>query len=608
MSRLSSFLDNLKIRQKLFLLYAGAFLLPMAAIAAFLIGWLYRALFGWETRGAQAAFQKIEASLDEMFSGLLDLSDRIYASVPIRKIIGKKFSGTLEVYNAYKDLEFVNDFLIMYDSAMSIRFYTSNQTLRDNSFITRETPDVVKSAWHQEAMRERGHPFLVFKRDSVTGRMTLSLVRSVWNFSDQSFVGVMSINIKPDFVDSLFRSGLFDTVVECAGEIVFSSNNFFDEGAERAMAAGARRKGTTASASIEAFKFDGEKIGLARREFHPPKMGGGRLDIFYFIPRALLFGSTSRVTKITVAALAFCAAMSVASIFFFSSVFDSRVKKVRAGIESVSASEFDIPPSIGGRDEFAEIYSALREMAARINNLINQVYARDIEKQRLLARQNDIRFKMLAAQINPHFLFNTLEHIRMRAIDLGDKDVPYMLKTLAKILRYNLSVKSAPVPLLKEIEIVGDYLEIQHKRFSKRVSYDIMLMCDIKRAMILPLLIQPLVENVFKHGLESRLKDGFVYIEVRSEERDGGRDLLVTVRDNGHGFPAQKLKALRESFKDPTAQAGGESIGLANVSARIKLFYGAEYGLDIDSEEGRGAAVTIRAPFVEGDAGGETLC
>ena len=118
-------------------------------------------------------------------------------------------------------------------------------------------------------------------------------------------------------------------------------------------------------------------------------------------------------------------------------------------------------------------------------------------KNQMDARMNEIRYKMLASQINPHFLFNTLETIRMKAISSGDKEVATMLKMLAALLRYNLSVKDQCVPLIKELDSIQNYLNIQHFRFGERVSFDVATTCDVQNLMILPLLFSRPCKNEF---------------------------------------------------------------------------------------------------------------
>ena len=222
----------------------------------------------------------------------------------------------------------------------------------------------------------------------------------------------------------------------------------------------------------------------------------------------------------------------------------------------------------------------------QLKRLIAEVHQQNIEKQQLAARQNEIRFKMLSTQINPHFLFNTIETIRMKALSSGQKEIATMLRMLASLLRYNLSVKGSPVPLSKELEAVDNYLKIQQMRFGSRVSYEVLVTGNQDDVMVLPLLIQPLVENSFSHGLEDRLSGGMIYIIINVcdsplEENKSQKSLDIIVKDNGCGIPEEKLQQLRENLALVKQEDTGTSIGIENVNSRIKLYYGNEYGMKI---------------------------
>ena len=207
--------------------------------------------------------------------------------------------------------------------------------------------------------------------------------------------------------------------------------------------------------------------------------------------------------------------------------------------------------------------------------------------------QLEMRYKMLSSQINPHFLFNTLETIRMKALGSGDKEVATMLKILASLLRYNLSAEGKPVPLIQELDSIQNYLNIQHFRFGERVSYDIATTCDVQNIEILPLLIQPIVENSFLHGLENKVSGGFIYILITADAQNPD-DILISVKDNGCGMDEDEIELVTKKMNEPDSQNNSTSIGMANVNSRIKLFYGQKYGISIQSEVGEGTTVTLR--------------
>ena len=236
-------------------------------------------------------------------------------------------------------------------------------------------------------------------------------------------------------------------------------------------------------------------------------------------------------------------------------------------------------------------------MSGNLKTLIDEIYQQKIEKEQIKAAQSEMSFKMLASQINPHFLFNTIETIRMKSLASGDKDISKMLRLLAQLLRYNLSVKGKPVPLSKEIEAINNYLTIQHMRFGDRIEYSINSNFDMEKYEILPLLIQPIVENSFNHGLEDREKGGTITINLEWEKCQIGELISIKVKDNGQGIPEEKLKEISYNLENnlETSKNNSEvSIGLGNVNSRIKLYYKNGSGIEINSSVGQGTEVCLK--------------
>ena len=200
---------------------------------------------------------------------------------------------------------------------------------------------------------------------------------------------------------------------------------------------------------------------------------------------------------------------------------------------------------------------------------------------------------MLASQINPHFLYNTLESIRMKAYAAGDRDAADMVKLLARLMRRNIEVRDTPVPLQQELEMTEAYLKLQRYRFGDAVCYSLEADEAVRRLTVLPLLIQPLVENAFQHGVRNCLQGSRITVRAAAE----GDRLSITVSDNGVGIPPDRLAELRARLGDE-GQLSDTHIGLANVHQRIRLYYGAPYGMTLASTPGQGTVVTLSLPVL----------
>jgi len=282
--------------------------------------------------------------------------------------------------------------------------------------------------------------------------------------------------------------------------------------------------------------------------------------------------------------------ISLIIIVAFSYHYSNRLTAFQRVMNKTAAGDFDNLELIDGHDEISELYRDLNTLINSIQHLVSTVYEEQVQKERLYSRQKDVEFKMLASQINPHFLYNTLETIRMKARCSGEKEIEELVKMLAKIMRRNIQVGDKLVTLKSELELVEYYLRIQQYRFGERIHYSIDVKCDIEFLKIMPLLIQPVVENAFVHGLETKEGEGEIRIVVERTDR-----LRIHIIDNGNGMSEAKLNEIIESLND-FSKLDRNHIGLNNVNQRIKLLYGDDYGIFIKSKAGEGTTVIIEIP------------
>lgn len=203
---------------------------------------------------------------------------------------------------------------------------------------------------------------------------------------------------------------------------------------------------------------------------------------------------------------------------------------------------------------------------------------------------------MLASQINPHFLYNTLETIRMKAITAGNRDVANAILLLGKSMHYVLeNTGTASTSLKKELDYISTYLAIQKLRFDDRVNYTLTVPEDMDPGeyQILPLLLQPLVENAILHGLADTETDGRIVVAVSKKDDDL---LLIDISDNGRGMDEAELDALEKGLQ--VQKTSSANIGIYNINRRIKLFYGSAYGMEIKSQPDKGTHITLTLPLL----------
>jgi Putative regulator of cell autolysis len=227
----------------------------------------------------------------------------------------------------------------------------------------------------------------------------------------------------------------------------------------------------------------------------------------------------------------------------------------------------------------------------------SQIFQKEIDDEKLNTEQQLAEFKLLASQINPHFLYNTLETIRMQAIAINAKEIATSVKLLGKSMHYALKNTGIELTSLeKELEHVSNYLSIQQLRFGDRVNYELIVdpKVQLKQHKILPMLIQPIVENAIIHGLEQMESNGRIVIKVDSIEHNFTR---ISVIDNGIGMTNETLKKVHKNMYHKESNSM-ESIALHNIYKRIKLYYEGKGIIFINSNLSKGTVVTIELPLI----------
>jgi two-component system sensor histidine kinase YesM len=237
------------------------------------------------------------------------------------------------------------------------------------------------------------------------------------------------------------------------------------------------------------------------------------------------------------------------------------------------------------RDEIGFLTATYNSMVQRMDELINNVHRAEL-------RNKEAAYQVLQAQIKPHFLYNTLETIRMVAEANNDKEVADISFWFGKLMRYSLSSEQDETVLAKEIEMVTFYLNIHKKRLQSRLTYEIIVAVDAERLACPRFLLQPLIENGILHGASAVLRP----VHLRLQATESEREIEIAISDNGNGIPQEKLLELqaRLAKQDEVRRAeepGG--VGLMNVNERIKAFFGGESRLEVSSEPGKGTCLRI---------------
>lgn len=318
-------------------------------------------------------------------------------------------------------------------------------------------------------------------------------------------------------------------------------------------------------------------------------VSGGKMQILLTIPNQTIVDALfpTVASSIFVAIIAVLA--SVVCSVVYSKAISRPIRDLSEEMKTITLNEYSGSTLESREDEIGILQDSFNHMISRNKELIAQQYQAKLEKR-------NAQLRALQAQINPHFMYNTLQVIGGMALEKDAPEVYSVTLALSDILRYSLNFSKEMVCLEEEVEYLKSYVMIQNERFGGKVQLKLELEPDTRKCLIPKLILQPLAENSFEHGLLNKAGDWLLTVESHITPEG---DLLICIKDNGIGFDSERLAQIREKIELDTVKAlnSGSHIGLANVHARIKLRSAKEgHGVSIDSSPETGTTVSVRMP------------
>ena len=462
----------------------------------------------------------------------------------------------------------------------NVKIYLERDDFVYNSTFLRAYKEILNADWYQAVKTTGRMSWFVIKNES--DKVVLSCVNPIKK--NDEIVGIAVINMSNDWVSTLSIDDMLYVVLSMDG-IVYSSNfPVVPTGVDLRTFPEYK---TTLGTETYPEGIYGYKGYAVVKNMH---LSSDSFQIGLFLSGNFINEETDRTSFIYGGYCALMIVMSLLIILLFTNTFSTRIKVLSAKIHEVTGGNFDVQFEDSGSDEISLIYTDIQQMVHSMQSLITDNYETKLQSEQFKLNQVQAEFKALSSQINPHFLYNTLETIRMKAYVNNDKETAQLVKKLGKFMRRCLEFKDSEVTLESELEFTKAYLELQGARFGDRISYHIYSEVT-GEYMILPLLIQPLVENAFVHGVEASKGGGRIDIKVYYHNDC----VYVDVADNGQGMNAEKLRELEYKL-EVSDTSSGKSIGLTNVHKRIQMYHGKRYGMRVQSKEGQGTTIRLVLP------------
>ncbi|MEH7335006.1 sensor histidine kinase [Neobacillus drentensis] len=274
---------------------------------------------------------------------------------------------------------------------------------------------------------------------------------------------------------------------------------------------------------------------------------------------------------------------------FISFRLTAPIKVLIANMKKVEKGEFEADFGSLGNDEIGMLGRHFKLMIAKINELIEREYKLEIENK-------SSQLRVLQSQINPHFLYNAFQSIGTLALKLKAAPVYSLLTSLSTIMRYSMNMKEDIVPFTSELKHVKSYLLLQKQRFDEQLEFTINVQKEVEEVLVPKMILQPIVENCFKHGFDQKVEKAFIHIEANLK----GEMVFISVKDNGIGVTDEQLNNIREELFQGVSneEKNRETIGLKNIYDRLQIYYNNQAKMDVCGNEDNGFTVTIEIPKV----------
>ncbi|WP_432651632.1 sensor histidine kinase [Huintestinicola sp.] len=543
---------------------------------------------------ANAKAESIRTRIADTVDSVESAMDMFATDENVIAFLENKYESNADYYKYYSRGPHQR-YLDSFPQIESVKVYTERSDFVCNADYIFADDEIKSQIWYEKARLESNNFFWDIVIDRTNGEWHLSCIKAIKK--DNKVIGVASALISDSWIGRNVSSENSKSILCVGNGSVFFSNY---EGAN----AGGRIEFDESISMNGVNVLKEGLLGFKGYTITDNFNYGENFQIIFLIPAGVADLEINKLSIIYGGYFCLFFILSLLIIVLFTSVFSRRITLLSEKMHAVAGGDFNVEFTDKGHDEIAELYTDLEQMIHSMQTMMNDVYQAKLQNEEFKFVQMEAEFKALASQINPHFLYNTLETIRMKAFCNNDKETADLVKKLGKFMRRCLEFKDGEVTLRSELEFTNGYLELQAARFGDRVSYSIYSEVS-KDYMILPLVIQPVVENAFVHGIEGCKDNGHIDIKVYYS----GDNVIIDVKDNGSGMSKEKLRELEAKLRRNDTSSG-KSIGLTNVNKRIKMYHGEQYGLTIKTKEGEGTTIRItlpRSPVSRSSAAGGSI-
>lgn len=576
-SRIENTLDNFTVKRKLLIVYVFCMIVPLVITDSVILGIVLMS----EQRARLHEMENIANAVGYNLLSEVDSASKyaksIYISKYLDNFLNRQYESDLEYVAHYQKL-FMDTLLNIgaSQSNMQIRIYADNNTIVNGAEF-KKLDKILTKNWYRymiENELERGLYFEYDEEDTYISKSN----RKIYFFQKMNYYqdtnNVLVLEIDYRSMIRMLEGMKYDSVVYiCDGDQIVLSNG----------------KEGEASKNFAVLK-ERKDIGYSERV----SIYGKDLEICVLNSTKSVWEQILHLLPMILVLIFANVLLPLFMVYLINHSFTVRIGALSAIFQRVDEEHLEEIADPKGLDEIGSLMRNYNRMARRVNELIQIVYKNRIKEQEMVVAKQNAELLALHSQINPHFLFNALESIRMHSIIKKELETADMVQKLAVMQRQYVEWQEDEISIAREMDFVEAYLGLQKYRFGDRLSYELDMDTGCEQFQIPKLSIVTFVENACVHGIESKGTSGWIFVRIFKENEN----LCLEIEDTGSGMDEEQAKTLlaRMTNANINMLKSKGRVGIVNACLRLKIITNDEVYFELESEEGVGTLIQIQIP------------
>ncbi len=576
--------NNYKIRTKMLLIYCFCVLLPIIFTDAIILYTVNSNYKENRIKDHTYVIERVKSNLADTVESCILFTYNLYSDEMLDKFLSKQYINSLDYYEDYMNMKKYNSLSYNYNYGRLYKIitYADNETLVNGGSVARlETAK--EEEWYKEFVESGQDIFLYTYYDvgksSIPGSgtsRTISIIRKLDYFDKRGMSKILKVDLDySNMLKDVLNEKLDGEIYVRNKDYILFSNSLTASGVREYEPADIiHTEDATTSITFQT-GFEEWEILIKAKE--------------------VLFWSVLFENKWLLGIVLINIFLPSVLIYFVGKSISKRLMIITSYMGKVEKEQFELIEINEGEDEIGKLINRFNLMVLRIKELIEVVFKGQAEKQDLELAKKNAELKAVQSQVNPHFLFNTLESIRMRSLIKKEHETADIIEELAVLFRKTMSWGADYITVEEEMSFIDNYIHIQRYRFGDKIKYYRYVMDECRICLVPKLSISTFIENACVHGIETTDKEGVISLAITKSEEF----LLVEITDNGKGMDENRLNELKRMIDhaDSSMLYESKSTGVLNAYLRLKMYSDGNVLFDIDSKPEGGTEIVIKLPL-----------